>query len=132
VVVIFGGEGSQDGTLVYDPYQNVWARNASQGATGATQRRQHGYDAAHRVHVYSARSLATTAHVDLRPRQERVARHETARNRRRSQRRVLAYDAAAQLVVAIVRVVDQVEGMEIIKGHLETWAYDAARTSGGK
>ena len=26
VVVVFGGEGSHDGTLVYDPYTNTWTR----------------------------------------------------------------------------------------------------------
>src|SRR5262249_44648094 len=38
----------------------------------------------------------------------------------------LAYDSANRVVVAVVRAIDRAEKDEILQGHLETWAYDAA------
>ena len=42
---------------------------------------------------------------------------------------VLAYDAAHQVVVALVRVVDKRQGDQLLGGHLETWAYDAGKNT---
>jgi hypothetical protein len=129
VVVIFGGEGSTDGTLVYDPYGNTWARMRPRVQPAFRSGGNMAYDAARRLHILFGSQFSDDPHTwaydlaknewrDMKPaRQPPTNRNDV----------VLAYDAAGKAVIAVVRVADQVDGMEVTKGHLETWAYDSGK-----
>ncbi len=131
VAVVFGGEGIQEGTVVYDPYTNTWTKMnpkvQPEGRSGGNL----AYDAAHKVHILFGTQFGNDAHTwaydlgknewrDLKP----AVQPPTDRNDP-----VLAYDANGQVVVAVVRVIDKEEKDEIVEGHLETWAYDADRNT---
>jgi hypothetical protein len=129
VVVLFGGEGSDEGTLVYDPYTNIWARMKPNGQPAPRSGGNMAYDAARKVHVLFGTQFGDDPHTwayDLRRNEWRdlkpAKQPPTDRNDA-----VLAYDAAGQAVIALVRVVDASAGQEVSHGHLETWAYDASK-----
>src|SRR5207302_8928083 len=51
VAVVFGGEGSDEGTLVYDPYVNTWTRMRPKVQPAGRSGGNLAYDSAHKVHV---------------------------------------------------------------------------------
>jgi hypothetical protein len=132
VVVIFGGEGSNDGTVVYDPYTNSWTRmkpaKEPQGRSGGNM----AYDEARKLHILFGAQFINDPHtwaydlrknewIDMKP----AVMPPTDRNDP-----VLAYDPHNKVVLAVVRVLDKVDAKdksEVTRGHLETWAYDAGR-----
>jgi hypothetical protein len=133
VVVIFGGEGSDEGTLVYDPYVNTWTRMRPKPQPAGRSGGNLAYDSAHKLHVLFGTQFNDDPHTwiyDLRKNEWRDmkpdaqdaqdAQPPTDRNDA-----VLAYDGNGRVVVALVRVIDKEEKDEIVAGHLETWAYDA-------
>jgi hypothetical protein len=131
VAIVFGGEGSNDGTLAYDPYTNTWTRLRPKLQPPPRSGGNMAYDAARRLHILFGTQFGEDAHTwaydlaknewrDLKP----AVQPPTDRNDP-----VLAYDPAHQVVIAVVRVVDQTSGMEITKGHLETWAFDAGKNT---
>jgi hypothetical protein len=131
VVVIFGGEGNQEGTVVYDPYTNAWTRMNPARQPPFRSGGNLAYDAAHRLHVLFGAQFGDHPHTwayDLRKNEWRdlqpTVQPPTDRNDA-----VLAYDRAHQVVIALVRVIDQSDKDEIVRGHLETWAYDAGKNS---
>lgn len=86
------------------------------------------YDAAARKHILFGTQFGNDRHTwafdlqknewtDLKPKSQPL----TDRNDP-----VLAYDASAKKVIAVVRVIDRQEKDEILAGHVETWAYDSA------
>jgi hypothetical protein len=127
VVVLFGGEGSDEGTLVYDPYTNTWARMRPAVQPAPRSGGNMAYDAARRVHVLFGTQFGDDPHTwtyDLRRNQWRDMKPATQPPTDRNDA-VLAYDAAGRVVIALVRVADASAGQEVVRGHLETWAYDA-------
>ena len=131
VAVVFGGEGGGDATHVYDPFTNTWTRIKTKTQPAPRSGGNMAYDAARRLHILFgtqfgddphtwAFDLAKEAWRDLKP----AVQPPTDRNDP-----VLAYDAANKVVIALVRVIDQEEGKEIAKAHLETWAYDAGKNT---
>lgn len=124
VAVVFGGEGSREGTLVYDPYTNTWTRR---NPTPQPEFRSGGnmvYDAARKVHVLFGAQFIDDPHTwtyDLRENEWRDMRPESMPPTNRNDA-VLAYDSINEVVVALVKVTTG-EGEEA-ESHLETWAYD--------
>lgn len=127
VAVVFGGEGSRDGTLAYDPYTNTWTRLRPPSEPAPRSGGNLAYDAARRLHILFGTQFGEDKHTwgydlarnvwrDLKP----AVQPPTDRNDP-----VLAYDATSRRVIAVVRVVDKSAGKEVRAGHLETWAYDA-------
>lgn len=124
VVVLFGGEGSRQGTLVYDPYTNTWAAMKPPLQPEFRSGGNMTYDAAQKVHVLFGTQfgndpvtwgydLRRNEWRDLKPRASPPARENDA---------VLKYDAVSKVVIAIVK---QTEGKdEQAKHDLQTWAYD--------
>ncbi|MBI3857164.1 MAG: hypothetical protein HY293_15875 [Planctomycetes bacterium] len=126
VVVIFGGEGSSQGTLVYDPYTNTWVQmkpaRQPEGRSGGNMT----YDAARKVHVMFGKQFgddpATWAY-DLRKNEWRDLKPEGTPPSKECDA-VLKYDAVSKVVVAIVK---KSEGKdEDAKHELQTWVYDGA------
>ncbi|MBM3457711.1 MAG: hypothetical protein FJX77_04170, partial [Armatimonadetes bacterium] len=125
--VLFGGEGSREGTLTYDPAENTWSwpKPASQPAfrSGGNM----AYDASRRLHILfgsqfdddrqtwiydSTRTLWSAVRPPTQP--------PTAQNDA-----VLAYDPLRREALAVVKVT---QGMgEQGRTHLESWAFDAGK-----
>src|SRR5262245_58249403 len=136
VAGVFGGEATPQGTIVYDPYTNIWTwmRPKNEPPQGSKEARSGGnlaYDAARKLHVLFGSQFTDDPHTwgydlrknewhDLKP----AAQPPTDRNDV-----VLAYDSINRVIVALVRVNDAVDGKEVAKGHLETWAYDAGKNT---
>jgi hypothetical protein len=129
VAVLFGGEGSDEGTLVYDPYTNTWTRMKPTVQPAPRSGGNMAYDAARKVHVLFGTQFGDDPHTwayDLRQNQWRDMKPATQPPTDRNDA-VLAYDAGGKVVIALVRVVDASNGPEVVRGHMETWAYDAGR-----
>jgi hypothetical protein len=129
VAVLFGGEGSDEGTLVYDPYTNAWTRMKPKVQPVPRSGGNLAYDAAHKVHVLFGTQFGDDPHTwtyDLRHNQWRDVKPARQPPTDRNDA-ILAYDAAGQVVIALVRVVDASDGQGVARGHLETWAYDAGK-----
>jgi hypothetical protein len=129
VAVVFGGEGSREGTLVYDPYTNTWHRLKPKEEPDPRSGGNMAYDAANKLHVLFGTQFDNdrlTWTFDLRKNtwtgHKPAVQPPTDRNDP-----VLAYDPNAKTVVALVRAIDKTDGKEIAGGHLETWAFDAGK-----
>jgi hypothetical protein len=131
VAVVFGGEGNQEGTVVYDPFVNLWTRMNPKTQPGFRSGGNMAYDATHHRFILFGSQFGDDPHTwaydlrknewhDLKP----ASQPPTDRNDA-----VLAYDADGQVVIALVRVADKREKDEIIEGHLETWAFDAGKNT---
>ncbi|MFN4260023.1 MAG: hypothetical protein ACK4RK_12075 [Gemmataceae bacterium] len=127
VVVLFGGEGSHEGTLVYDPYTNTWTRMHPKVQPAPRSGGNMTYDAARQLHILFGAQFSDDPHTwayDLRQNEWRDMKppRQPATNRNDA---VLAYDPNHEIVIAVIRVIDQGEKNEIVRAHLETWSYDA-------
>ena len=132
LVVAFGGEGSQDGVYIYDPYTNTWERR--QHKIHPLSPRSGGnlaYDAARKVHILFGSQFGDDPHTwaydlakdewrDLKP----TVQPPTLRNDA-----VLDYDSANRMIVAVVRTGQTEEKGEAVGGRLETWAFDAGKNT---
>jgi hypothetical protein len=128
VIVVFGGEGSNEGTIVYDPYVNAWTRmKPAKEPTGRSGGNM-AYDRAAKVHILFGSQFGNDPHTwaydldrnewrDLKPKNQPPTDRNDA---------VLAYDPIGEVVVANIRVVDGTDGDEVTKGHYETWVYCSA------
>jgi hypothetical protein len=124
VVVVFGGEGSSQGTLVYDPYTNSWAAmkpaRQPEGRSGGNMT----YDAERKVHVMFGKQFGddpATWTYDLRRNEWRDRKPEVSPPSKETDP-VLEYDAAGKVVVAIVKLTQGKD--EQAKHELQTWTYD--------
>jgi hypothetical protein len=132
VVVAFGGEGSQEGTHIYDPYTNTWARHQDKVQPMAPRSGGNlAYDAARKVHILFGSQFSDDRHTwaydaaknewrDLKP----SVQPPTSKNDA-----VLAYDSANQIIVAVVRAGEVEDKQEAVAGRLETWAFDAGNNT---
>ena len=125
VVVLFGGETSNDGTQVYDPQRNEWTPKKPSPQPESRSGGNMAYDAARQRHILFGAQFINDPHTwaynllenkwtSLQP----PALPPTDKNDA-----VLAYDTVNQLVLAVVRVSEGKE--ENAKSHLETWTFDA-------
>jgi hypothetical protein len=131
VAVVFGGEGNQEGTVVYDPFVNRWTRMNPRVQPAFRSGGNMTYDAAHHRLILFGSQFSDDPHTwaydlrknewqDLKPAMQPPSDRNDA---------VLAYDANGQVVIALVRVVDRREKDEIAEGHLETWAFDVGKNT---
>jgi hypothetical protein len=123
VVVVFGGEDSFEGTLVYDPYDNSWTRKNPKMQPPFRSAGNMAYDSRRKRHIlfgaqYTddphtwAYNLADNVWVDLQPRVQPPTNSNEA---------VLAYDEGNDVIVASVKSSAKEDG----PGSYETWVYDA-------
>jgi hypothetical protein len=125
VVVIFGGEGSREGTLVYDPHANTWHRMKPARQPEFRSGGQMCYDEARRLHVLFGAQFSrddATWVYDLRKNEWSARRPDPLPPADRNDA-VLAYDSVNRVVLAIVKVTEGKD--EDARHRLETWAYDA-------
>jgi hypothetical protein len=63
VVVVFGGEGSNEGTVIYDPQRNEWRWPQPQSEAAARSGGNMAYDEASRLHVLFGTQFDNDAHT---------------------------------------------------------------------
>ncbi|NQT81966.1 hypothetical protein HQ563_03025 [bacterium] len=127
VIVLFGGEGNREGTVVYDPYANTWTKMAPPMQPPFRSAGNVVYDAARKRHVLFGSQFTDDPHVwayDLRKNKWRDLRPDSLPPTNRNDA-VLAYDSLNQVVIAVVKVT-QGEG-EKAKHRLETWSFSAGK-----
>lgn len=125
VVVVFGGEGGREGTVVYDPWVNEWRWMTPAVEPEPRSGGQMAYDAARGVHVLFGSQFSDDPHTwlyDLRKNEWRDASPEVMPPTDRNDA-VLAYDPVNRVVLAIVKVTTGED--DAAEHRLETWAYDA-------
>lgn len=130
VAVIFGGEGSREGTLVYDPYTNTWHRMKPKEEPDPRSGGNMAYDSVNKLHVMFGSQFdndKATWTYDLRKNEWRGFLPKNGPPTDRNDP-VLAYDANSQRTIAVVRALDKVEAKDVAGGHLETWSFDAKKS----
>ncbi len=122
VAVIFGGEGSSEGTIVYDPYDNSWKRMFPKKEPAGRSAGNMAYHKTLKKHLLFgiqfgddphtwAYDLAKNEWTDLKPAVQPPTKENDA---------VLAYDEANDVIVASIRA----PGGEGDGWHYETWVYE--------
>src|SRR5262249_36159344 len=127
VVVVFGGEGVQEGTVVFDPYVNAWTRLKPAAQPEFRSGGNMAYDEARKLHILFGAQFQDDPHTSAYARRKTEWRALKPATQPATDRNdaVLAYDRNSKSVVALVRVVDRSDGKEPAAGHLETWSFDA-------
>jgi hypothetical protein len=125
VVVVFGGEGSHEGTLIYDPARNEWRwpkpAVEPDGRSGGNM----AYDAARKVHVLFGSQFTDDPHTwtyDVRKNEWRDMQPESQPPTDKNDA-VLTYDPIQQRVLAIVKITTGKD--DDARHELQTWSYDA-------
>jgi len=124
VAVVFGGEGGNDGTIVYDPYDNSWTRTFPKKEPKGRSAGNMAYHKAMKKHFLFgtqfsddphtwAYDLARNEWTDLKP----AVQPPTDKNDA-----ILAYDDNSEMIVASIRVFGQTVGVD--EWHYETWVYE--------
>lgn len=127
VVVVFAGEGSHEGTLVYDPYTNTWTNRHAPEPPADRSGGNMAYDAARGLHILFGAQYLNDPHTwayDLRANrwQDLQAAQLPPTDKNDA---VLAYDPINQVILAVVKISAGKE--EAAKHRLETWAFDAGK-----
>ena len=129
VVVVFGGEGSREGTLIYDPSRNEWRwpkpAVEPEGRSGGSM----AYDAARKLHVMFGSQFSNDQHTwayDVRTSEWRDMQPPTMPPTDKNDP-VLTYDPINRVVLAIIKVTTGED--EDAKHQLQTWAYDAGKNT---
>lgn len=128
VVVIFGGEGSNEGTVVYDPYVNTWTRMKPKMEPPGRSSGNLAYDAEHKLHILFGTQFANDMHTwayDLARNEWRNLKPKTMPPTDRNDA-VLVYDTRNKVIVCSVNVFDKNPGKQE-SGHYETWVYDSGK-----
>ncbi len=126
VIVLFGGEGSREGTFVYDPYANTWTRMRPTVEPAPRSGGNMAYDPARKLHVLFGGQFED----DPRTWTYDLGRNEWRESAPRpmpptdENDAVLAWDPAGRAIVAIVKITEGKD--EDARHRLETWSYDAA------
>jgi hypothetical protein len=129
VAVVFGGEGSHEGTLVYDPYVNTWMKMQPPKEPAERSGGNMAYDAAQHRHILFGTQFGDDPHTwsyDLRTNTWTDLKPATMPPTKESDA-VLAYDEHSQRIVCVVQIVEKSEDGEASAGRHETWTYDSAR-----
>lgn len=125
VVVVFGGEGSHEGTLIYDPWQNEWRWPKPKVEPAGRSGGNMAYDAARKLHVLFGSQFTNDAHTwtySVERNQWRDAKPDTMPPTDKNDA-VLTYDPINKVVLALVKVT-QGEGDDA-RHEVQTWTYDA-------
>jgi len=124
VVVVFGGEGSHEGTLLYDPARNEWRWPKPAVEPPERSGWNMAYDEHARLHVLFGSQFTDDPHTwtyDVR-RNEWQDRQPEVQPPTDKNDAVLTYDPIHRVVLAIVKITT---GREDAASHeLQTWAYD--------
>jgi len=126
VIVLFGGEGSSEGTRIYDPYTNTWTAPKPERQPKFRSGGNMAYDAARRRHILFGDQFDDDPHTwaydivrnewtDLKPKEMPPTNANDA---------VLTYDPYNQVVLAIAKVTTGKD--EDARHELQTWAFDTA------
>jgi hypothetical protein len=129
LIVLFGGEGSNDGTVVYDPYDNSWTRMNPKVEPKGRSAGNLAYLKSQQTHLLFGSQfgddpetweydLRRNAWTDLKPGVKPPGDRNDA---------VLAYDENHGVIVASVRVFGQTAGVD--EWHYETWTYQRDQNS---
>ncbi len=125
VVVVFGGETSHEGTLIYDPWRNEWRWPKPAVEPAARSGGNMAYDAARKLHVLFGTQFTDNPHTwaydvasnewrDMKP----SAMPPTDKNDA-----VLTYDPVNKIILALVKVTTGEGDAE--RHAVQTWTYDA-------
>lgn len=125
VVVVFGGEGSREGTVIYDPWRNEWRRPRPAVEPAPRSGGSMAYDAARKLHVLFGSQFSDDRHTWT---------YDVARNRWRDMKPPvmpptnrndpeLTYNPIHKVVLALVKVTTGKGDKSRHK--VQTWAYDA-------
>ena len=126
LVVVFGGEGSHEGTLLYDPARNEWRWPKPALEPPERSGGNMAYDEAARLHVLFGAQFTDDPHTwtyDVR-RNEWSNRKPSVQPPTDKNDAVLTYDPIHQVVLAIVKVTTGED--DSARHELQTWAYDAS------
>ncbi|MEX0716557.1 MAG: hypothetical protein WD066_08220, partial [Planctomycetaceae bacterium] len=130
VAVVFGGEGSNEGTLVYDPYVNRWTKMDPDPQPRPRSGGNMAYDEANRLHVLFGAQNIQDPHTwayDLRKNEWRDLKPANQPNTDRNVA-ALAYDAANRVIVGMIRGPEgEGRGDADSGGHTDTWILDVAK-----
>ncbi len=129
VIVVFGGEGIQEGTVVCDPYTNTWTKMNTPDQPAFRGGGGMAYDAARKLHVLFGSQFTDDPHTwayDLRANRWRDLKPTTQPPTDRNDA-VLTYDPSNQVVLALVKVTEGKE--EKAKHRLETWVFDVGKNT---
>jgi hypothetical protein len=125
-VVMFGGEGSSEGTWTYDPWTNEWEHKQPSVQPEFRSGGNLAYDAKHKVHVLFGSQFIDDAHTwtyDLRT-NTWTDRQPPEMPPTKENDAVLTYDGSSGKVLAIVKITTGKD--EDAVHRLETWSYDVA------
>lgn len=125
VVVVFGGEGSHEGTRIYDPWRNEWRMPKPAVEPEPRSGGNMAYDAANKVHVLFGSQFTDDPHTwtysvernewrDMKP----GTMPPTSKNDA-----VLTYDPINKVTLALVKVTTGKD--DNARHEVQTWAYDA-------
>lgn len=123
VIVLFGGEGNREGTVIYDPHTNTWTRMRPDNEPPSRSAGNMVYDSANRLHILFGSQFSNDAHTwgyDLHKNQWRDLQPATLPPTNENDA-VLAYDSLNRIVIALVKITEGKD--ENAKHRLETWAY---------
>ncbi len=129
VIVIFGGEGNREGTVVYDPYENTWTRMKPAKEPDFRSGGNMVYDSKHKLHIMFGAQFSDDPHTwgyDLRKNQWRELKPNILPPTNENDA-VLAYDSLNGVVIALVKITEGKE--ENAKHKIQTWAYDTGKNS---
>ncbi|MHC4694511.1 MAG: hypothetical protein ACYS67_17355 [Planctomycetota bacterium] len=127
VIVIFGGEGNQEGTVVYDPYANTWTPMKPAQQPDFRSGGNMVYDSKHKLHIMFGAQFSDDPHTwgydlvknqwkDLKPNKLPPTNENDS---------VLTYDSLNGVVIALVKITEGKE--ENAKHKIQTWAYDTGK-----
>ncbi len=129
VVVLFGGEGVQEGTLVYDPYTNTWTNRHPPDQPAFRSGGNLAYDARRHLHILFGAQFLNDPHTwayDLRANRWRdlkpARQPPTDRNDA-----VLTYDSRNGVILVVIKVTQGKDERAVHR--LETWAFDVGRNT---
>jgi hypothetical protein len=129
VIVVFGGEGNQEGTVVYDPHSNTWTRLNPPTEPPFRSAGNMVYDSAHKLHILFGSQFTDDPHTwayDLRQNKWRDLKPATLPPTKENDA-VLAYDSHNRVVIAVVKITEGKD--EDASHHLQTWAYDTGKNT---
>ncbi|MHC4112644.1 MAG: hypothetical protein ACYSUY_16345 [Planctomycetota bacterium] len=129
VIVIFGGEGNQEGTVVYDPYANTWTRMKPDKEPAFRSGGNMVYNSKRKLHIMFGSQFSDDPHTwgyDLRRNLWSDLKSNTLPPTNENDA-VLAYDSLNGVVIALVKITEGKE--ENSKHKIETWAYDTGKNT---
>lgn len=124
VVVMFGGEGSSEGTWTYDPWENIWTAKKPPREPAPRSGGNMAYSARHKVHVLFGSQFDDDQHTwiyDLKANTWTDLATEGLPPTKQNDA-VLTYDSSAGVVLAVIKVTTGKDDEAVHR--LETWTLD--------